>query len=91
MVGFLSSAGESHDYQITRLFSDLHSPFRSAAQDDLSDQLEVEGDPKADWEAVEDERNMETVNRLAEKYNQRAGKWLLHIYSEWVDKVSRRI
>ena len=56
---------------------------------ELSAQLEVEGDAKTEWEAVEgEERNMETVNRLAEKFNQRAGKWLLHISSEWVDKVT---
>ena len=56
---------------------------------ELSAQLEVEGDAKTEWEAVEgEERNMETVNRLAEKFNHRAGKWLLHISSEWVDKVT---
>ena len=48
---------------------------------------QLEGDVKTEWETIEGERNMETVNRLAEKFNHRAGKWLLHISSEWVDKV----
>ena len=50
----------------------------------------MEGDAKTEWENIEDQRNMETVNRLAEKYNIRPGKWMLHISSEWVDKVRWR-
>ena len=54
----------------------------------MTTQLEAErGDAKTEWETFEGERNMETVNRLAEKYNLRPGKWMLHISSEWVDKV----
>ena len=76
------------------MFSDsfISPPLRSAAEEDLSvreltGQLEVEGDAKSEWETLGQERNMETVNRLAEKFNYRMGKWLLHISSEWVDKV----
>ena len=54
---------------------------------ELTAQLEVEGDAKSEWETLGQERNMETVNRLAEKYNIKTGKWMLHISSEWVDKV----
>ena len=50
-------------------------------------------DAKTEWENIEDQgqRNMETVNKLAEKYNAREGKWFLHISSEWVDKVRIKI
>ena len=68
-------------------------PPRSEDEEDLSVAemtAQLEGDVKTEWETFQGERNMETVNLLAEKYNHRAGKWLLHISSEWVDKVKRR-
>ena len=48
-------------------------------------------DAKAEWESCVEERTMETVNSLAVKYNDTAGKWLLHISSEYVDKVWYRL
>ena len=50
----------------------------------------LEGDARTEWETHEGERNMEVVNRLAEKYDIKTGKWMLHVSSEWVDKVGER-
>ena len=49
--------------------------------------LEEGANARTEWETYEGERNMETVNRLAEKYDIKSGKWLLHVSSEWIDKV----
>ena len=46
---------------------------------------------KAEWECLEDERTMETVNRLAAKYGDTGGKWLFHVTPQLVDKSWEKI
>ena len=40
---------------------------------------------KAEWDDVEGERNMETVNTLANNFGDTGGKWLFHVTRESVD------
>ena len=46
---------------------------------------------KAEWDGLEGERTMETVNRLAAKYGDTGGKWLFHVTPQWVDKSWEKI
>jgi len=39
-----------------------------------------------DWESFEGEKNMETINRIAEKYNVTSGKWMCRVSSDIVDR-----
>ena len=46
---------------------------------------------KAEWEGLEGERSMETVNQLAAKYGDTGGKWLFHATPQSVDKCWEKI
>ena len=41
---------------------------------------------KAEWESIEGERTLETVNNLASKFGDMGGKWLFHVSTEFVDR-----
>ena len=46
---------------------------------------------KAEWDGLEGERSMETVNRLANKYGDTGGKWLFHVSPQHVDRSWEKI
>ena len=46
---------------------------------------------KAEWDGLEGERTMETVNQLAAKYRDTGGKWLFHLTPQHVDKSWEKI
>ena len=46
---------------------------------------------KAEWDGLEGERTMETVNQLAAKYRDTGGKWLFHATPQGVDKWWEKI
>ena len=41
---------------------------------------------KAEWESIEGERTMGTINNLASKFGDMGGKWLFHVSTEFVDR-----
>jgi len=42
---------------------------------------------KEAWDSYQGERNMDVVNKLADEYNVKGGKWLCHLPTSTVDKI----
>lgn len=46
---------------------------------------------KQDWDNLEEEPSMETVNKIAAKHKVTGGKWLCHVNRESIDKVFQKL
>ena len=73
----LSQARVSNQYKVkSRQLSVLRSRERRGKS----------AEAKAEWDSIEGERTMGTINNLASKFGDMEGKWLFHVSAEFVDR-----